>query len=100
MLLGSYTITVLKEDGEDFIELYQKKLSPILGSSDFATEFALLEMTTQIDPSAASFSLQIKFEDEKMYAEFSALDFSPILELLTNEFPQRYAYFHTLLRYI
>lgn len=100
MLLGSYTITLVREESNRFITLYNESLLSILDDSTHTQGVALLAMATEIDPTAATFSLQITFASETDYMAFSEEHFPEILTILTIEFPQQYAYFHTLLRYV
>ncbi len=100
MLLGSYTITLVKEQGSRFTTLYNESLLWILEDSKYTHSAALLAMATEIDPTAATFSLQVTFASETDYMAFSEKHFPEIIKVLNIEFPQQYAYFHTLLRYI
>ena len=100
MWIASYTFTVPVEERTTFLDYYRSFISEFIEEQESVSEIHFLDILTVIDPSAASFSLQIHFKTEANFEVFAESVFPVILKLLNVQLPNKYAYFHTLLKRI
>lgn len=100
MWVGSYTFSMPLEERQTFLNCYYNTLFEFMKESESVTEIHLLDILTVVDETAASFSLQVAFNHEEKYKNFSETEFPVILKLLNVQLPGKFGYFHTLLKRI
>ncbi|MFT6204321.1 MAG: hypothetical protein ACI9V1_001828 [Spirosomataceae bacterium] len=100
MWIASYTFSMPLEERDNFLNCYKAALLDFINDHEGVSEIQLLDILTVIDPTAASLSLQIQFKTEEEYADFSETAFPVVQKLLNIQLPNKYAYFHTLLKRI
>lgn len=88
------------EERDNFLNCYHNFLKGFINDDENVANMQLLDILTVVDPTAASLSLQIQFQNEENYANFSEQVFPVVQKLLDVQLPNKYAYFHTLLKRI
>lgn len=98
MITGSYTFSMDTQIAPSWLLLFNASAKAIIEAHDQVHSHNLLELLTEIDPTTATYSLQVRFTELAAYEEFDVTVFPEILSVLNSGFLNKYGQFSTVLQ--